>query len=63
MVNQDYEDSLRAMIKNSSALIIDICRAWNGEHFGEPGYGDISFVFTEIKRAEKAIEIMKKKQD
>lgn len=53
-----YEKELEDIIKAAETkyLVLKLCRAMHGENFGKPGYGTVSFVLTELEKAEKAVK-------
>jgi hypothetical protein len=57
--SQQYLDALTETMYNTSEDVIVVCQAWNGETFGTPGYGSVSWVQSEIARAKVAIEAYK----
>jgi len=54
-----YSETLKELILNTPEEVVVVCRAWNGETFGTPGHGSISWVQSEIDRAKVAIEAYK----
>lgn len=52
-----YERELAERTAQAHPLTLAICRAWHGEHFGEPGRGSLEFVITQLWRADQAREV------
>lgn len=50
-----YVEKLRELRAASNEAIMAICRAWHGETFAWPGYGDAAWVAGQIEKARKAL--------
>ena len=57
----DYVEHLRQLITQTSSDVLAVCRAWDNDQFGWPGYGDVNWVAGEISRAETAVRICRER--
>ena len=54
----DYRTKLVELLLTASPEVLAICRAWNDDHFGQPGWEGIRFIASEINRAKIAIKVL-----
>ena len=63
MNNTEYREGLRQLVSAASSAALAICRAWHGEHFGEPGWGGIDVIRYELRKAEEAVAVLGERDD
>jgi hypothetical protein len=57
--HEAYVRALEALKATYSDEAWAICRAWNGDTFGKPGYGSAEWVIGELYHAEVAIKVLR----